>query len=130
FANWVRPPGGFGFPVNVPLSDERTHFSANAMDLFHPMILDRSPVGMVYIHCNLDEQRQRLERYMLIALGVLLLSVLLALAVSRPLGRRISKPILDLVAVARRVSQERNYAIRVQATGGGEVRLLIDAFNQ
>src|SRR2546430_1310320 len=56
----------------------------------------------------------------------------LALALSSPLQRALTAPLLGLAAVARTVSVERNYAIRaIRATGdrGDETGVLVRAFN-
>jgi signal transduction histidine kinase/CheY-like chemotaxis protein len=131
FAQWVRPTGGFGFPSTAPISRDQLHMKVNALDLFHPVMVDRSAIGIVYIHADLSERVRRLEKYLLIATLVLIFSIIVSILLSRPLGRQISHPLLELVQVARQVSQERNYSIRVgNYGGGGEVRLLIDTFNQ
>ena len=53
----------------------------------------------------------------------------IAFALSARLQRLISKPILDLVEVERKVIDKQDYSVRAQRTTDDEIGLLIDAFN-
>ena len=71
----------------------------------------------------------RLRFYGGIALLVLFGSVLVALAISNALQRRITRPILALAEVAKAVSERGDYSLRAKKVSGDETGLLTDAFN-
>ncbi len=90
---------------------------------------DDATLGYIFIRSNQTEVRSRLIYAMQIQ-GVILVVVfgLVFLAGSR-LQRMISDPILGLAAASRRISQGNDYGIRVEESGGGELRELAHAFN-
>ena len=47
-----------------------------------------------------------------------------------PLKREIARPILRLAETARRVSRDKDYSVRAEGGGGGEVGLLVRCFNE
>ena len=88
-------------------------------------------IGVVYIQSDLVEISGRLKRYGLIVVGVLVLSLWVALVISRISQRAISGPIERLVATARQVSSEKDYSVRAPAIGADdELSTLFAAFNE
>jgi signal transduction histidine kinase len=65
-----------------------------------------------------------------IVAAVLAGALLLGLLVSARMQRVITRPLFDIVAVARGVTERHDYSLRVQKAGRDEVGLLTDAFNQ
>ena len=63
------------------------------------------------------------------SLGILLLSVLLWIAISRQIRRLVTDPILHLEDISRQVTREENYALRVKRGNQDEIGNLADAFN-
>jgi two-component system, cell cycle sensor histidine kinase and response regulator CckA len=91
--------------------------------------LDGEPIGTLYIRSDVRRSYIRLWRYVGIVALVLLGSWLLALLLSSMLQRVISRPILDLAEVARRVRQDETYTVRAVKKSGDEIGVLIDGFN-
>lgn len=92
---------------------------------------DGKPAGYVFLRSDVDALNRRLELYLGIASLVLLISLMAALVVSSMFRRSVAQPIVELAAVAREVSLNRTYSLRVpRAHGHGEVSVLIDSFNQ
>ncbi len=109
---------------------EIVRFGMNDVTVLEPIVFQGRRLGMVYIRSDLQERTRRLKRYVTIAAAVLLLSLLAALLVSSFFRKSFAEPIVRLADTARAVSQERNYSIRVEATGKrDEIAVLIDAFN-
>src|SRR5260370_38078313 len=73
---------------------------------------------------------QRVQRYAGIVVLVLFVSLLIGRLISARLQKRLSQPILDLVDVARTVSVDKNYSLRVQVHSQDELGLLSNTFNQ
>ena len=111
---------------------EETHwFLDSQLILVRSIVFQGSRTGTVYIRSDLREMNDRLQRYVLIVIAVLLVSLIAALLVSRIAQRAISRPIAHLAEVARIVSREKNYSVRAMPDDSrGELALLIEAFNE
>jgi len=121
--------------VNIPslvaLEKESFWFRGNRLLLVEPIIFQGQTMGFVYIQSDLREIDRRLKRYAAIAVGVLLLSLVVASFVSSLFRKSVVSPIVSLAEVARSVSQDKNYSVRAQPSGErDEVALLVDAFNE
>jgi signal transduction histidine kinase/CheY-like chemotaxis protein len=91
--------------------------------------LDGDVIGSVFIRSDLEELHERMRRYGLIMLGVLLMGSLAAFALATQLQRLISGPILALARTARQVTLHRDYSVRAPHAGDDEVGVLIAGFN-
>ena len=132
FAQYVRDGGNEA--LTIPLlpegKAEAYRFGSTHLVLVHSIVFQGKPVGMVYLRAGLQELDQRLRRYASIAAVVLVLSLFAALLISSVFRRSVAEPIVQLVDVARVVSQENNYSIRAAPTVvHDEISLLVDAFN-
>ncbi len=97
--------------------------------VFQPVLHKGNYRGMLYLRAStgeVDEQIKNLVYFlMLLILVLIILSIILAEAVQGI----ISKPVLNLVDAAKKISTEGNYAIRVQKKNNDEIGRLYDAFN-
>jgi len=117
-------------PADWPIVGENTRrFVGDRLHLSMPVVLDRERIGSVYLQADLSEMYDRLLRYAGTVAAILLASCLIAFLVASRLQRVISAPIEELAHAARRVSDEKDYAVRVQPQGDDEIAVLIDAFN-
>src|SRR5260221_187430 len=64
-----------------------------------------------------------------IVMGVIAASSLVALLLLSPLQGIVSRPILDMVATARRISDQKDFSVRAGKYGDDEIGALVDAFN-
>jgi signal transduction histidine kinase len=88
-------------------------------------------LGVVYIRADLREIDRRLWRYGLISLGVLLVSLLFAVVVSSRFRKSVAEPIVGLAETARVVSRDKDYSVRVNASGEhDELFTLMNSFNE
>ena len=93
------------------------------------IVLDGESVGELQITSDLGELKDRLNR---IALLVALITVgvsLVVLLLSRRLVRRVSRPLLDLSSLVRKITRCKDYSIRATKVTGDEVGVLVDAVN-
>jgi signal transduction histidine kinase len=131
-AYWRGAVGSAGVFAPIPPGRTEVHqLDDRRMELGQLIVFKGKPAGIVYIESNLNAIYQRLERYVVIAGIVLMISLLAALLVSAVFRRAIARPIVDLATLAQVVSRDRNYSLR--AAGGksdGELSLLIGAFNE
>jgi diguanylate cyclase (GGDEF)-like protein/PAS domain S-box-containing protein len=116
----------FQFPERV---EDGYSFSHN-LHLFKQIMLDGEPIGMVYIQSDLKRLSARKMWYVGIVLMVLIITTLGTSLVSSVLHSFISKPILYLAQKMKTVSEERDYAIRVEKQGNDELGVLYDGFNE
>lgn len=88
-------------------------------------------VGRIDIESDLGELYDRLGKYFSIVTLVLAASLLVAFVLSARLQRVISDPILHLAAVARAISVDKNYSVRLPAAvRRDELGQLTDGFNE
>jgi signal transduction histidine kinase/DNA-binding response OmpR family regulator len=133
FATYSRPESG---PIPAPPSIgggqlESHWIGTNEILLARSIVLDGKQSGVVYLRSDVEIIRQRLELYLGIASIVLFMSLLAALVVSAIFRRSVAQPIIRLAEVARDVSLNNAYSVRVpRLHGHGEVSVLIDAFNE
>ncbi len=141
---WIYTPDGKPFagyqrdgnsaPPKLPPfsggSAETHHFKNGQLALVHPVTFQQKLTAIVYIQSDLLGLYQRLETFIGIGVGVMLASLLAAFLVSSISRRAIAKPIQELSETARRVSRDKDYAVRATPTeGSDEIATLIDTFN-
>jgi signal transduction histidine kinase/DNA-binding response OmpR family regulator len=134
FATYSRDQAGLvqALPAISPGQAE-THWRRNKeIVLVRSIVFQGKPTAIVYIRSGVEELNQRRERYAGIAAIVLVASMLAALLVSSIFRRAVAEPIVRLAEIARIVSRDRNYSLRATPTsgGGGELAILIEAFNE
>ncbi|MBV9573923.1 MAG: hypothetical protein JOY93_07685 [Acidobacteriales bacterium] len=116
----------------IPAGEVEAHwFTPSEIGLVRSIVFQGKPAEMVYIRSDLKQMSDRLRNYAVTILGVLFISLLAALLVSRIAQRVVSGPLMHLVDTAQVVSREQNYSVRAASTGGhDEVAALIGAFNE
>ncbi len=116
----------------IPPGQMQNHwFAGGRIGLVQTILFEGKPIGFVYIQSDLQAIHNRLRSYTVIAGGVLLISLIVALLISKMAQRVIAEPVMQLAHTARVVSQEKNYSIRADLTGNrDEVSTLIEAFNE
>jgi signal transduction histidine kinase len=103
---------------------------ATSATLVQTIVFDGAPVGAVVISSDLQALYARIQQFGLIAAGVFLFAGIAALIVSGLARRTVARPISDVAALARRVSEERSYELRADtSTRMKEIAALAKAFN-
>ena len=85
-------------------------------------------LGSIYLRAE-DDVLARLASYLATVGLVLIISLLVALALSSLLQNAVTRPILAIAEVAQRVKAERNFALRAKKTTDDETGELVVAFN-
>src|SRR5438270_2150865 len=133
FASYSRDRGPHN-PVlpPIPSGQTETHWIENdQIAVVRSIVLDRKPIGAVYIRSDLQELHGRFQRYAAIAAIVLSACLLAALLISSIFRRAVADPIVDLSKIAKVVSQDKNYSVRATPIRSpAELAILIDAFNE
>src|SRR5580704_6545867 len=111
---------GDGKPLSlpaIPAGQTQTHwFDGGQIALADSIVFQGKQTGFVYIRSDLREIDYRLKSYAFITAGVLLISLVVALLISRRSQRVVSEPVMQLAQTVRVVSHEKNYSIRAAAT--------------
>ena len=95
-----------------------------------PVIHEGTRLGSLYLASNMQAMYERFTLYIGIAALVVAVSFLVAYLLSNRLQKNLSRPILDLAATARAVSENTDYSVRAKKYANDEVGLLTDAFNK
>lgn len=127
FASYMTPHAG-SLPQRAPADGMR--FSARHLDVVRPVAFNNARVGTIFLRSDLSEMQERRTRYLILAVIVLAAAWFISLLMSSAFQRAISKPIVSLLNVAKRVSREKNYALRAEKSSDDEVGKLIDGFNE
>jgi signal transduction histidine kinase len=133
FAEYTREAGDetLTLPSLSGQQIETYRFGSKHVVLIRKILSEGKTIGFVYLRADLSEIDQRLKRYGLIALGVLLISLLVAMLISSGFRKSVAQPIVQLAETARKVTRERDYSLRVPPSREhNELAVLIDSFNE
>ncbi len=131
FAQYVRDRQELDLPSPPPaLRKNDTFFDAGHLLVFRPVRLEADSIGTVYLESDFSEMKARLRTYPWVIAVALLLSSIVAFPLAARLQGLVSGPILELAQTARRVSLERNYALRCPVTSHDEVGRLVAGVNE
>lgn len=120
--------------VIVPTIDagrlDLARFEGRRLHVYHRIVADGEPLGIVYLFYSLDDLFAALSQYAAIGVVVLAVSVLGAVLLVSRIQRGFSEPIARLAATAKSVSREKDYTLRVEPTENrDELGELIGTFN-
>ena len=99
------------------------------LDVVTPVVYEGRTVGFVHIRASLQSVIDRMQRSALFVAAILAVVILFALLLSLWLQGVVSGPIMDLVAVTRRVREDGDYAARSTYAGKDEIGTLVHGFH-
>jgi signal transduction histidine kinase len=109
---------------------EAVAYQGEDLVLVRAITLDGKPIGTVYLRADARQVDKRLLQYAGIAAVVLFFSLVVALLLSSTFRKAVTAPIVQLAAVARTVSRERDYSVRApHIEAPAELAALVTAFN-
>ncbi|HMJ64153.1 MAG TPA: response regulator, partial [Candidatus Binatia bacterium] len=124
-----RPPGlptSFQAP---PLRPEGYAFQGGQLWLYRNIKSRGELIGTVFLKSNLNVIASRFHQLAIVVPLVLAVASLVAFALSKPLQRLVSAPLLRLAEGVRTVALKRDYSVRVTADNNDEIGELINGFN-
>ena len=130
FAEYRSPNCGQNGIILSGLRPDGAYFDRTSLVLFRGVLLNGQRTGSIALVFDLGELRSQRLEYVKIAALVLVLSVLVTFVASLRLTVSIGAPFVQLAAVARQVSTEKDYSVRAKVGAGGEAGLLIRSFNE
>lgn len=87
------------------------------------------PIGSLYLIVSLEDLRNRIIWYLLLALGIVLGAIGLAFFLTSRLQGMVVRPILALAKLMRQVSHAKDYSLRNDYHSGDELGVLSGGFN-
>ncbi len=138
-SSWLRSEFA---PLIRLATDSNLHFSAlqkaaHSFQLFEmrpvvsePITLDNQQVGTVFIQTDLHYLYSELQFFALLMAGLALTTFLIGWLLATRFQKIISDPIIELSNVMKRVSIEKNYAMRVVSNSPDEIGTLFAGFNE
>ncbi|HEX4508817.1 MAG TPA: ATP-binding protein [Burkholderiaceae bacterium] len=115
-------------PAMLAASGHGVVAGAGLIEVRRPVVKDGHRVGTLWLKAR-DEIPERLAHYVLVALAVAALALVAGWFVSSWLQKLITRPILDVAAIARDVVARGDYSRRAAKLSDDEVGGLVDAFN-
>lgn len=102
--------------------------AGNQISVFTRITRNRETVGTIYLHARYPLV-ERISRYSIILIIVMVASLIVATAVSIWLRAAVTKPVLAVTDSVHQVIRRRDYSMRVKKTTDDEIGVLVDAFN-
>jgi PAS domain S-box-containing protein len=109
---------------------EGSTFEAKRLVLVRRINLDGETVGTIVIHANLKQQTARAKTFLLIVVLFLIGLVGVAVLLAARLQGMVSDPIAKLAVVAKQITRNKDYSVRVLNKSPDEIGDLVTAFNQ
>ena len=110
-------------PVNTPI------FGKNSVDFLAEIQLKDKTVGLVFARSDLEHEQGLLKRYFLVSLLVMGTVFFLVWLITGKLQRIFTRPIEQLAATIRGVTQDQNYSLRAPVKNKDEIGALTMGFN-
>ena len=95
-----------------------------------PITIEGETIGHFMIVGDMSRSHTLLIQQLQLAIGVFVISMLLALLLARRLHWVVSLPVQRLLTVMNRVSAHREFNLRASRLGNDELGRLVDGFNQ
>jgi PAS domain S-box-containing protein len=128
FATFLKEPTEVSpFPAYWKEGHE---LSWSHLQIFEPIYHNHKLLGTLYIRQDLAGLKARFFPYAGFVTGCLMVTFLAALLLSSVLGRIFLRPILELAATTRHISEQRDYRTRAKSYYNDEVGQLINSFNE
>ena len=115
------------FPGKI--QPDGTHVGLSEIALWKPVTQANIRVGSLFIKGKLQGTYQRLAILASVLLLVGVAAVGIAFRLSQVLQSRVTQPLTELAAVARKVSSQKDYRIRASKANDDEIGDLTDALN-
>jgi PAS domain S-box-containing protein len=111
------------------LHNNATEFNGSYLHVFRPIRSQNEFYGTIYLRSSTAALNAKVRDYLFTMILSLIVLMLISAGIAFLLQGIISRPILDLAQVARRISQEGDYSIRVERKSEDEIGQLCDGFN-
>jgi signal transduction histidine kinase/DNA-binding response OmpR family regulator len=129
FAEYRRDTATLGCETNAP-RQEGARFGKEFVTFSRKTSLGGENTGAIAIISDFSQLEAKMKRFREVSILVLLGSIFATAFASYRLVRLITEPILQLSAIAERISKKEDFTLRAVAGGEDEVGVLVGSFNQ
>jgi PAS domain S-box-containing protein len=129
FATYTRDASRHDFSPPLLPQSQTSSLSEKHILIYEPIVLNGETIGTIFIEADMVDIKDRMTRFIEIAILVLMVSLAVAFLLSSWLQGVISGPIQELAATASSVHAQGNYSIRATKKNNDEIGLLFDQFN-
>ncbi len=105
-------------------------FSEDYLEVYRDIYDDDKKAITVYIKADITALYDRSWRYASVFVFIFLCALVLIYVLSVSLQKIISQPILGLTDTMKKVSEEKDYSVRINTLRNDEIGILIDGFNE
>lgn len=127
FARYFRSDAATDVLPRLPEANSVT-VAGERMTVFRRVVDNNEILGTVYLVADYEIYR-RVTNYGVIAGSVMLIALLVALLLSAWLQAAVTRPIIGIADLARKVVGQRDYSVRANKSTDDEIGVLVDAFN-
>ena len=106
------------------------NFDNEFLHLFQPIQDQNRKYGTIYLRISLARLNQKINSYLLTMVSLLCALVVLSYFLATQLQRLFSRPLMELADATRKITEERDYSIRVNVDSSDEVGVLFHGFNR
>jgi len=99
------------------------------IDIYKPMLLEGQHIGSVQIKASLIKFGGQTIKSIKLSLGIFIGLMMVAAFVSGRVMNKITEPITRLKDIAQRVTDSKDYSLRMKKTSSDEVGVLVESFN-
>ena len=117
-------------PDNLTIDCKHNNFTLRFMHICKPLIFDQVEYGRIVLVISLQNIYHRLFKEMGIAFLGLALAALLIFRYMEKIAKKLSDPILELVAISEEVQKSGDYQKRTTVNSNDEIGLLGKTFNE
>lgn len=105
-------------------------FTADFLHLYQEIYLEGEKLGVIYLRYDLGLVYRHITEALYLNAFAGVLAIIFSILLATRFQKVITAPINELISVARRVSNEGNYAVRVNKYSDDELGELSDVFNE
>ena len=129
FAEYTQSPEYSN--THLDFISERDTFAFDNNDLLvsRNIVLDNEKIGSIYLHTSLENYSNRLLQFIKVYLLMLMVTMAIALLLSKGMQNIISKPIIDLTRTMRGMSNVTDFQIKETEDRRDEIGELMRGFN-
>ena len=97
--------------------------------IISPIEFQNINYGYIYLVSSNDEYKQGIKNYIYTLIPLIVILLILSVLFANYFLKFITVPILNLTKFTKRVSETRNYALRIESKSGDEIEVLYSSFN-
>lgn len=116
-------------PKNYSNASEKIIYGSDFIEISRKIHVGNRVVGSIQLRACLHKLYESFIQQLLLIGGLLLITLLIAYLLAYQLQKYISRPVLHLASVMKKVSKSQDYSVRATAEGIDELGELINGFN-